>query len=541
MLCVPKLRLTATSLTELGARVLRRIGVALLFSGVFMAVDRLSYIHPIAGLNITPWNPPAAIEVLFLFLVGNSWMSWVYLTLGVSDWWVRGTALLSPTVLLGNAVLVVCYAGIALCMRWVLGAYGALRYRQEIIGLGAVILCGALLTAFAYVGIQTWLGALAMHDFWDAVHRFFIGDLLGLMVWLPLFLVARDKRRQDQYLDMLRSPLFWSLMVGLVVCMGLIFSMPLADQMKYFFSLFFVLGLVAATYSLPGGTLVVALIQVPLVFFTTHAGVQTDELMDMQIVMLSLSLTGLIIGSVVDERLRTEERLRDSLQLVAAGELAGSLAHELHQPMSALSAYAESALMLTEREQDATHTQDVQLAHVLRNIVHETMRATDIVRGLRSYFISGVSTLQQVVIQAWVEECVTRFAKRAAQAQVSLHTVYEPHVSCVMMDRIQMSTALGNLLKNAIDASEPGMAVTVRVLELNNTLIIRIMDQAHLLEADVIDQVFRPFYSDKKEGLGLGLSVSQSLVENNGGQLRYQAQPEKCFEIVLPLGDSLDA
>ena len=81
------------------------------------------------------------------------------------------------------------------------------------------------------------------------------------------------------------------------------------------------------------------MIQLPLVFSATRAGVHPNDLMDMQIVMLSLSLTGLIIGAVVDERLRTEERLRDSLQLVAAGELAGSLAHELHQPRSALSAY----------------------------------------------------------------------------------------------------------------------------------------------------------------------------------------------------------
>jgi C4-dicarboxylate-specific signal transduction histidine kinase len=286
---------------------------------------------------------------------------------------------------------------------------------------------------------------------------------------------------------------------------------------------------------------VAALIQVPLVFSTMHAGVLPADLMDMQIVMLTLSLTGLIIGTVVDERLRTEERLRDSLQLVAAGELAGSLAHELHQPMSALSAYAESALMLTERQAQSSDSSDTQLARVLRNIVHETMRATDIVRGLRSYFISGVSTMEDVQVHDWVEECVTRLTERAAQAQVTLVTLYEQRVSGVMVDRIQMSTALGNLIKNAIDASAPGMQVTIRVLDDHHTLTIRVMDQANLLEAEVIDQVFRPFYSDKKEGLGLGLSVSQSLVQNNGGVLRYRAQPDKCFEILLPLGDHLDA
>jgi C4-dicarboxylate-specific signal transduction histidine kinase len=169
------------------------------------------------------------------------------------------------------------------------------------------------------------------------------------------------------------------------------------------------------------------------------------------------------------------------------------------------------------------------------------MRATDIVRGLRSYFISGVSTLEEVDVKSWVDECVTRLADHATQAQVSLTAVYEQRVSSVRVDRIQMSTALGNLIKNAIDASDAGMQVTVRVLDDHHSLTLRVIDQAHLLEADVVDQVFRPFYSDKKEGLGLGLSVSQSLVENNGGVLRYQSQPDKCFEIVLPLGEHVDA
>jgi two-component system, LuxR family, sensor kinase FixL len=520
--------------------VLKRIGVALAFSCLFVAVDRLSYIHPIGGLNITPWNPPAALEVLFLFLMGNTWMTWVYLTLGLSDWLVRGTLLLSPAVLLGNAVLVVCYASIALCLRWTLGRQAALRERREVLWLGLLIVTGALMTAVTYVGTQTWVGVLRTEDFFGAAHRFFIGDLLGLMVLLPLFFVARDKRRHSQYLAMFQSTLFWALVLGLWVCMWLIFSLPITDQMKYFFSLFFVLGLIAATYSLPGATLVAALIQVPLVFSTTHAGVQPADLMDMQIVMLSLSLTGLIIGTVVDERIRTEEQLRDSLQLVAAGELAGSLAHELHQPMSALSAYAESALMFSQTDERASVEAQSQLERLLRNIVNETMRATDIVRGLRSYFISGVSTLQNVDIKILVDECVMRMEKRAAQAQVNLLAVYEQHIHTVMVDRIQLSTAIGNLLKNAIDASEPGMSVRVRVTDDKHMLSIRVIDEAHLLDATEVEQVFRPFYSNKKDGLGLGLSVSQSLVENNGGVLRYQAQPYKCFEILLPLGDAAD-
>ena len=520
----------------------KKLAVAFIFSLVFIAVDQLSYIHPIGGLNITPWNPPAALEVIFLFLAGSGWMTWVYLTLGISDTLVRDTQWMSPAVVLGNAMLVVCYSMIAFSLRRFFANRIAIQNRQDLLILGAVIVCGALLTALGYVGLQTWIGALPSVDAWGAVYRFFIGDLLGLVVVLPLFFVAADRRRHAQYKYMFQSVLFWFLMAVLLLCLWLVFSLPTQEQMKYFFIFFFLLGLIAASYSLPGATLVAVMIQLPLVFSATRAGVHPNDLMDMQIVMLSLSLTGLIIGAVVDERLRTEERLRDSLQLVAAGELAGSLAHELHQPMSALSAYSEAALMLTElQKHEMTEERQVQLRTMLRKIVNEALRATDVVRGLRSYFISGASSLGQTSVNALVDKSLQRFSSRANKEQVSLVTVYADTDPDVWVDAVQISTALGNLIKNAIDASLPGGQVTVRIsIEDKHMLSIGVSDEGAELSEASVEQIFRPFYSNKKDGLGLGLSLSRSLVENNGGTLRYQSKPRKCFQILLPLGEPID-
>ena len=208
--------------------------------------------------------------------------------------------------------------------------------------------------------------------------------------------------------------------------------------MKYFFSLFFILGLIAATYSLPGATFAAALIQLPLVFSTSQTGVAPSVLMDMQIVMLTLSLTGLIIGMVVDERLRARAKTAwDSLQLIAAGELAGSLAHELHQPMSALSAYSESAMMLLqEAEHDATKLEQVK--GVLTKVVSETVRASDIVRGLRSYFIGGASNLQQARVSDIVDDCVSRSLNNAQAAGVVLEKHYAHHNDALLVDVVQI-------------------------------------------------------------------------------------------------------
>jgi len=158
---------------------MKKLAQALLFSLVFIAVDKLSYIHPIGHLNITPWNPPAALEVLFLYWAGNAWMAWVYLTLCLSDAMVRETSLFTPSVVLGNAVLVASYASIASGLRYVLKRTALVHQRHELIKLGGVLVGGAAATALVYVSAQTALGALPKASMWDAIHRFFIGDVLG--------------------------------------------------------------------------------------------------------------------------------------------------------------------------------------------------------------------------------------------------------------------------------------------------------------------------------------------------------------------------
>ncbi len=508
---------------------------ALLYSGALIAIDKLSYIHPIGHLNITPWNPPAALDVLFLYWAGNAWMAWVYITLGIADVIVRDISFFTPTVVLGNAVLVTCYASIAYFFRRLLKSHPQIHDRNQLLKLGAVMVIGAATTALAYVLTQALIGGIPQASVWEALHRFFIGDLLGFFVVLPLIFVATSKQRRAQYKTMFSSGMFWCLSFLLLTCLWFIFNLPVDIQMNYFFSLFFVLSLLAATYSLPGATIAAAMVQLPLVFATSGIGASPSLLMDLQIVMLTLSLTGLIIGMVVDERMQAEQQLRDSLQLIAAGELAGSLAHELHQPMSALSAYSESAMMLlSDKDDDIERRQKVR--EILKKVVAETLRASEIVRGLRAYFTGGSSNFQHSSVSSMIDDCVERLDKMLLSSDIQVKKFFTHQHDGVWVDQVQMRTAIGNLLKNAIDASRPGMVVTVHVADTNtNAISIRVFDQGAPLSEEVVSQVFRPFFTQKKAGLGLGLSVSKSLVENNGGVLQYVDTPSKCFEIILPI------
>ena len=512
-----------------------------MFSVAFVFVDAISFIYPVGQLNITPWNPQAAVEVMFLMLYGLIWMPWVYVTMFLSDWVVRGSTLLTPQVLLGNALLVICYAMIALTLRRTLRGQTTISTRSEVAVMSVVVACGALFTGALYVSFSRSMQTLQEVDYADAFYRFFIGDLLGMMVLLPLAFLMLDVRRRPAFRDMFRSRSFWALLLLLMLCLVLIVSMPLEERLKHFFPLFFAVGLMAATHSLPGAALACTLVQLLLVFTASHSADDLAYILDVQVVILTLNMTGLVIGTVVDERQRAEAQLRDSLQLIAAGELAGSLAHELHQPLSALNAYAESALMLAEPESPHHASNQTLLRRTLRQIADESIRASEVVRGLRSFFIAGVSRVQRVNTAELVQSCVERLQKLSDKAQVPI-AMQLSDVSDLQVDPVQIGTALTNLIKNAIEASAPGQTVTLVVAQSDaHHARIAVRDQGAPLSPEQVETVLRPFFTEKKHGLGLGLSISHSLIENNGGRLIYENAPHKCFAMILPTGAHPDA
>jgi two-component system sensor kinase FixL len=199
--------------------------------------------------------------------------------------------------------------------------------------------------------------------------------------------------------------------------------------------------------------------------------------------------------------------------------------------MSALSAYSESAMMLlSEKEDNFDRRQRVR--DILKKVVSETLRASEIVRGLRSYFIGGASNLQNTSAIKMIDDCIESLI---IKNDVKVEKVYTHQNDTVIVDFVQMRTAIGNLLKNAMEASPLGMLVSIKVFDVDaHSVCIQVIDQGEPLSEELVDQVFRPFYTQKKDGLGLGLSISKLLVENNGGLLRYVGNPVKRFEIVLP-------
>ena len=123
--------------------------------------------------------------------------------------------------------------------------------------------------------------------------------------------------------------------------------------------------------------------------------------------------------------------------------------------------------------------------------------------------------------------------------QLKIEKLSEP--VWVMVDITQVKTALGNLIKNAIEsANSEGLVEVMVALNKQQRVEISIFDSGKKLDIYESEIIFKPFYSQKKEGLGLGLSISKSLIENNDGSISYRSKPKKCFVVSLPTGNKID-
>ncbi|MDH4191716.1 MAG: ATP-binding protein, partial [Betaproteobacteria bacterium] len=256
------------------------------------------------------------------------------------------------------------------------------------------------------------------------------------------------------------------------------------------------------------------------------AGFSSATVLEFQLLMSAMAVTGLILGAVVSDRKRAQHALAEreaelarSLRLAAAAETATSLAHELNQPLAAISNYVQVCTLLL----DQPEINRARLRDTMRTAAKEVARAGDIVRHLREFFRSGTSRLERVRVGEIIDTCLRRIADRSARERVALVTEIEPDLPAVRVDRLQIEIVLNNLLSNAIDAlgskNPDERAIEVRAERAASTVRISVSDAGPGLPEELIDGIFRPFFTTKPEGMGLGLAISRSIVENHGGRL----------------------
>jgi len=225
-----------------------------------------------------------------------------------------------------------------------------------------------------------------------------------------------------------------------------------------------------------------------------------------------------------------QEELGRAARLAAAGEMAAALAHELHQPLTAIRSYARAA-----------HLQSAGDNGLPAKIEHEATRAAAVVQRLRDFFRNGLSTLEQVRLGPLVDNAAAPMRDMAAQHGATLETRISGGDTLLLVDRIQIDTVIHSLVHNAIDAVADSAAgrrlITLSAgVQDDGWARIEVNDTGPGIATEMSNRIFEPFATTKAKGTGMGLAMSRSMIEAHGGRIGFDTSQRSgtTFHFTLP-------
>lgn len=239
---------------------------------------------------------------------------------------------------------------------------------------------------------------------------------------------------------------------------------------------------------------------------------------------------------------RNHKELTHLARVASLGELASSLAHELNQPLTAILSNAQAA----QKFIDSKNINREELREAVDDIILDNCRASEVIRKIRTMVRKGDVELQPVNVGGVVRDIALLVHGDATARRVRTQFDIAESLSMVFGDKVQLQQVVLNLLLNAFDAvkeCEPKDRVietTVRE-EPAGGVRITVKDRGPGLSAEKMSKIFRPFFTTKPQGLGLGLSISRTIVTAHGGQLWAENNEDKgaSFHIALPQGADL--
>jgi two-component system sensor kinase FixL len=232
------------------------------------------------------------------------------------------------------------------------------------------------------------------------------------------------------------------------------------------------------------------------------------------------------------ERQKTEARLQELQselvhisRLTALGEMASALAHELNQPLSAIANYMKGSRRLLESSSDQ---QSTMIREALDKAAEQSLRAGQIIRRLRDFVARGETECRIESLKKLLEEASALALVGAKDRGVRVTYAFDPTLDTVLVDKVQVQQVVLNLVRNAIEAMEQ---CDHRDLTIgtergpDGMAIVKIADTGTGIALEIADQLFQPFITTKSQGLGVGLSISRTIVESHGGRIWVEPNP----------------
>ena len=639
---------------------------AILYVVSYVALDRISFLHPFSEVGITPWDPPQGLTLAVLLRYGLRFAPVVPVAVFIAEILVRHVPApwlpMLPTL---TSALITAggYVGAAWLLLRVVKINPNLRRQDDVVRLLIVSLCAAFLVAFGTAGNFLAFHMIALADFWPATLRSWLGDSVGILTLTPAFLVFTCGEISSRFGGrgwFVGAPLveMATQVAAIVATVWFVFGVEHGDQLKLFYLLFIPAIWVTVRHGLAGAAVVVLLTELSLKVAFQMRGFGAPTVIDFQMMMLALGLTSLLVGAIVSERWQFNQALKESESRVKAilhtapdailtlddeahiqsvnptaermfgwssneivgmpvtallpdlmpdrdrplseymgqrrdgnrfpaevtvghatagsrqytiaiardisrrvaaetqvrqhqvelahvdrisivGEMASAILHEESQPLAAIAAYTRACRLLLQ----SPDVDMKKVAQSLDKLAAQTLRAGDILNRMRDFLHRGEIKPESTPVLELVSE-VAEFAKiDLTEHDVRLKFDIEPGVPNVMADRVHIQQVLLNLVRNAVEAlsesASPVREIWLYARHKGKRVVFEVRDTGPGISATIAEKLFTPFISSKNRGMGLGLSISRTIVAAHTGHLRHvpneTSSPGTTFAFDLPI------
>ena len=481
------------------------------------------------------WNPQPALAMALVAWGGLRFVPAVFAGALIAHGLASQSGV--PGILLAALIIAAAYSA---------GGYAVGRYTRigrpdagarDLTRFLAVALVCAVLAALADTLVSLGERALPLRAIALATLERLTGNVVGVVVvgalllqWaggaLPALLEVPGLRRR-----LLRDLMLFLGVLG--ATLFAIFAIKPLDEFRMFYLLFLPALAVAMRHGLGGAALAAALVQAGLLIALVLSQTRAATALEFQLLMLALAITTLYVGALAGERARQaealdvraselrrqSEALAEAQRVAATAELAGALAHELNQPLSAIANYARASKLLVEQNRERA-----LLIDTLARIADESTRAGEFVRRMRDFYRSGQLRLQDCAAGELLAAAAGQASERATRLGVEIEVSCMPPGLAVMVDRVQIGTVLANLVRNALDALETRRGPRQLWLRAwaapdSAEVLIEVADTGVGVAEEVRATLFEPMSTTKPRGMGLGLAMSKGIVERHGGRL----------------------
>ncbi|MGP0090681.1 MAG: PAS domain S-box protein [Xanthobacteraceae bacterium] len=232
------------------------------------------------------------------------------------------------------------------------------------------------------------------------------------------------------------------------------------------------------------------------------------------------------------ERQEHEQRLHEVQaellhisRLSTMGEMASALAHELNQPLSAIANYLQGSRRLLQNSADE---RSAVVIEAMDKASDQALRAGQVIQRLRDFVARGETEKRIESVKKMIEEASALALVAAREQTVRVNLQLDPSIDLVLVDKVQVQQVLLNLLRNALEAMQTSERRELNVTTApaaDDMVAVNIADTGCGVSPDMGAQLFQPFVTTKRQGMGIGLSISRTIIESHGGQITVEPNP----------------